>query len=321
MSNRDKILSYRDLIKKKLIPLINADYVLLDVPNHPNIGDNLIWEGELRFLEHIHYKCIYSANVHNWDENKIKDAKIILFHGGGNWGDLYRECQEHRLYIAEKFKDKRIIIFPQTVWYNNKSILPIDCKIFNNHADIHICLRDQMSMDILSNYVDAKKLYLLPDMAFFVDVEAMPMRKVRNDCILFMLRTDSEIDDITFKLESDFDVKDWPTFSNNKYILLLYSYFEYFKVVVSKRLQKCKFLNVFVSPIYGLNRKNNRERYIYKGINFFSNYEIIYTTRLHGLILGILMDKKVIIVDNKYNKCKNYYDTWLREFDNIELMS
>ena len=33
------------------------------------------------------------------------------------------------------------------------------------------------------------------------------------------------------------------------------------------------------------------------------------------------MDKKVIIVDNKYNKCKNYYDTWLREFDNIELMS
>ena len=222
MSNRDKILSYRDLIKKKLIPLINADYVLLDVPNHPNIGDNLIWEGELRFLENIHYKCIYSANVHNWDENKIKDAKIILFHGGGNWGDLYRECQEHRLYIAEKFKDKRIIIFPQTVWYNNKSILPIDCKIFNNHADIHICLRDQMSMDILSNYVDAKKLYLLPDMAFFVDVEAMPMRKVRNDCILFMLRTDSEIDDITFKLESDFDVKDWPTFSNNKYILLLY---------------------------------------------------------------------------------------------------
>lgn len=107
MSNRDKILSYRDLIKKKLIPLINADYVLLDVPNHPNIGDNLIWEGELRFLENIHYKCIYSANVHNWDENKIKDAKIILFHGGGNWGDLYRECQEHRLYIAEKFKDKQ----------------------------------------------------------------------------------------------------------------------------------------------------------------------------------------------------------------------
>jgi len=54
MSNRDKILSYRDLIKKKLIPLINADYVLLDVPNHRNIGDNLIWEGELRFLENIH---------------------------------------------------------------------------------------------------------------------------------------------------------------------------------------------------------------------------------------------------------------------------
>ena len=60
MSNRDKILSYRDLIKKKLIPLINADYVLLDVPNHPNIGDNLIWEGELRFLEKV---TIYNLTV------------------------------------------------------------------------------------------------------------------------------------------------------------------------------------------------------------------------------------------------------------------
>ena len=52
MSNRDKILSYRDLIKKKLIPLINADYVLLDVPNHPNIGDIL------NHLKNIHLNIL-----------------------------------------------------------------------------------------------------------------------------------------------------------------------------------------------------------------------------------------------------------------------
>ena len=99
MSNRDKILSYRDLIKKKLIPLINADYVLLDVPNHPNIGDNLIWEGELRFLENIHYKCIYSANVHNWDENKIKDAKIIMEE---EIGEICIESVKSIVYILQR---------------------------------------------------------------------------------------------------------------------------------------------------------------------------------------------------------------------------
>lgn len=320
MSNHQKILGHRDLIKKELTPLIDADYVLLDVPNHPNIGDNLIWEGELQFLKSIPYKCIYSANVHNWEENKIKDAKIIIFHGGGNWGDLYRECQEHRLYITEKFKDKRIIVFPQTVWYKDKTLLPHDCEIFNSHKDIHICVRDQASLDLLANNLDEKKLHLLPDMAFFVDINPQDMTSLKSNKVLFLLRTDFEVANITLKLESNFVVKDWPTFSNNKYISFILSQINCCKILVSKKLQKNSFLKVFISPIYGLNRRNNRERYIHKGIKLFSNYDTIYTTRLHGLILGILMNKKMIIVDNKFNKCKNYYETWLRGFTNIELI-
>ena len=41
--------------------------------------------------------------------------------------------------------------------------------------------------------------------------------------------------------------------------------------------------------------------YINVGVQLFSQYHTIYTTRLHGLILGLIMGKKVIIVDNKYN--------------------
>ena len=61
---KEFINNQRDLIVRTLKPLINSDYALLDVPNHPNIGDNLIWAGELAFLkEHIGYKCKSSANV------------------------------------------------------------------------------------------------------------------------------------------------------------------------------------------------------------------------------------------------------------------
>lgn len=85
--NNEKIQNLRRIISEALTPLIVGDYVLLDVPNHCNIGDNLIWEGELQYLkQQIPYKCLYSANVENWEESKIKDADIILFHGGGNWG-------------------------------------------------------------------------------------------------------------------------------------------------------------------------------------------------------------------------------------------
>lgn len=318
MNNCARIEAYKELIKAELLPLIDSDYVLLDVPNHGNIGDNLIWEGELEFLKNIPYECIYSANVHNWDEAKIQDAKIILFHGGGNWGDLYRECQEHRLYITEKYKDKRIIVFPQTVWYNDMSLLVPDCNVFNKHRDIHICVRDQKSMELLSGKIDKDKLHLLPDMAFFINIDKI---SVDTNKVLFLLRTDTEIDKPSYEIDQEFDVKDWPTFSNNKYLSYLQTLLLYIKTKLSKRMQRVKFLSKFVDPIYGLNRRGGRERYVAKGIRFFSNYDTIYTTRLHGLILGVLMGKKMIIVDNKYNKCKNFYDTWLHDFSDIEVLS
>ena len=75
----------------------------------------------------------------------------------------------------------------------------------------------------------------------------------------------------------------------------------------------------FVDPAYGINNRNNRKRYVRQGIRFFEPYETIYTTRLHGLILGILLGKQMVIVDNKYNKCSNFFNTWLTDFENISV--
>ncbi len=76
-------------------------------------------------------------------------------------------------------------------------------------------------------------------------------------------------------------------------------------------------LKKLVDPVYGLYNRDNRARYINMGIDFFDQYDEITTTRLHGLILGVLMGKNVVIYDNKYNKCSNFYDTWLKDFDLI----
>lgn len=48
MNNRN-IEKLQEIIIRNLVPKINEDYALLDIPNHCNIGDNLIWEGELNF--------------------------------------------------------------------------------------------------------------------------------------------------------------------------------------------------------------------------------------------------------------------------------
>ena len=54
--NKDRINKLKLLIEKELTPLIDGDYALIDVPNYRNIGDNLIWKGELDFLNTIPFK-------------------------------------------------------------------------------------------------------------------------------------------------------------------------------------------------------------------------------------------------------------------------
>lgn len=314
--NEDKIKNLQELIINTLVPLIDDDYALLDVPNHYNIGDNLIWEGEVNFLkQHVPHKCLYEANVINWEEDCIIDSNIILFHGGGNWGDLYRECQEMRNYVVSKYKNKKIIIFPQTVWYNNKSLLKSDCLIFENHPNIVICVRDQLSFDTLATYISKDKLRLIPDMAFFVKVPSLK----HGNKQLFMVRSDSEIDHNTIRTIQGCDVRDWPSFSNIKYIEGLHIRLMKIRNEISRLLQKHSITKHLVDPAYGINFRNRRFYYVNKGINFFASYKTIYTTRLHGLILGILMGKKMFIVDNKYNKCSNFYNTWLKDFENISM--
>lgn len=53
----------RSIIYRELLPLIDNDYVLYDIPLHNNIGDLLIWEGELSFLKDVPYKMIDSCSI------------------------------------------------------------------------------------------------------------------------------------------------------------------------------------------------------------------------------------------------------------------
>lgn len=46
-------------------------------------------------------------------------------------------------------------------------------------------------------------------------------------------------------------------------------------------------------------------------------YSIVYTTRLHVLILSALLEKKIFLIDNTTGKLNSFYNTWLKDLDNI----
>lgn len=53
MDARTKILQLKDNITQSLRPLIREKCILLDSPYYHNIGDVLIWKGEMSFCQNI----------------------------------------------------------------------------------------------------------------------------------------------------------------------------------------------------------------------------------------------------------------------------
>lgn len=323
MKNNKQINKLKQIITNTLTPLIQSDFALLDVSDYNNIGDNLIWKGQLDFFKTLKINCIYQHSL--WyliDENKMNQVGTLLFQGGGNFGDIYKRSQNYRLNLIEKHTNKRIIILPQSVYYNDLNNLEKDAEILNKHPDLHILVRDRESFELLNKHLTCK-IYLVPDMAFFLNrdfLKSLTKENRKNSKNgLFMKRKDSELAlsqvDADF---SDFDIMDWPTFNYGKTKRGLIYRRERYNHIISNKLIKLGLGNL-VDSRFGVKPYNQMNRYTKMGVRFMDEYEKIYTTRLHGLILAILLEKEVHIIDNKLKKLSRFYNQWLSDFDDVYL--
>lgn len=321
--NIERLQKLKQLIYDSLDPLIDNNYCLLDIPDHPNIGDQLIYEGELDYLKRLNHKMLYVSNDKYEDFKKIPGNSIILLHGGGNFGDLWRGHQEFRIKVISNFNANKIIIFPQTVFYKNTEILLRDAKIFNQHHDLTICARDNFSYDLLKKHFVNNKILLLPDMAFCLDLSKYTSN-VKTNKALIIIRKDKEVNK-NFDLNNikksiterrKIEVKDWPTMENTEIKFKMLSLINYLNRNISKKILNSSLFRPLLDSRYGLLRGNLSKWYMMEGVKYINKYEEIYTTRLHGYILSILLNKKVHIIDNSYGKNSNFYRTWMTDFEN-----
>ena len=91
--------------------------------------------GEQKLLEELgckvtmaigdrHYRDIYNNTI-----TKMSSDAVILIHGGGNFGDLYRWNGQQYLKLVSTMNDDKIILFPQTIYYNDLNLTISDSKI------------------------------------------------------------------------------------------------------------------------------------------------------------------------------------------------
>lgn len=316
-SHLDIIKSNQLVLKQHLTNLLKKgdQYILLDFPDHSNVGDNAIWLGELMLLKEVTGNLPkYICTISNVDFKAIADIPedfTILIHGGGNFGDIWPQHQQFRETVIKSFRNKKIIQLPQSIKFNNLKNIQASKVIFNNHNNLHLLVRDQQSYEFAKESYECNVL-LSPDCAFGLG----PLKRIgmpKYD-LLMLMRTDDEKKVVDMDMAGTNDqgltsrqidwLKEDTFFMQKAYLLAAYYY-------LTNRFGKSKRL-----CFYNAKAKIRLNR----GVKLLSQGKVVLTDRLHAHIICILLDIPNIVLDNNYGKISGYITQWTQDYQNSKLL-
>lgn len=306
---------------------------LLDYPDYLNIGDRLIGLGAILYLTEVQQTEIqYIASVTDFSAEILakKAGKAPIFlNGGGNLGDLWPTFQRFREQIISQYKDRPIVILPQSIYFANEENLKEAAEVFNGHPDLTLFVRDRYSYEIACQHFSNCQVILAPDMAFqLVELKNSCLKNNHQKSILYHCREDRELNRNNLDLSKEFAnlvVEDWVSY---KWLLgvrkpwlvqkLLQGYREGWQrglATPKEYLSRQKWLSSHpykskLERIYQPERHHLSLSSIHSGIYQFQQHRLIITNRLHGHILCILLGMPHIFLPNSYHKNEQFYQTW-----------
>ncbi len=280
-----------------------SDVALLDFPGYPNVGDSAIWLGERRWLREAGVHVRYTADMHTFTPTLLRSrlpGGAILLQGGGNFGDLWAAPQRFREQVISTFRDRRIIVLPQTIWFQQRSEMDRARRIFDAHPDLTLLLRDQPSLELARAYFQCRSL-LCPDMAFALG----PLRRAGapESGVLRVLRTDVE----RAGNRSDPDVPQGPTADWIDHSDRLT---DRLPRALRSALSDRPTTYPLTWRLIGLLGEFHAHMRLRHGIQLLSRAETVVTDRLHGHILCLLLGIPHFLMDNSYGKIGAFHRTW-----------
>jgi len=343
-------MSNRQLIKEKLHQSLagiqhHKQCALLDYPDYLNLGDHLIWLGSVLYLTEVNQtKIAYAASVKQFSDQEMEE-KIgqapILFSGGGNLGDLWRECQVFREKIIAQYPDRPIVILPQTIYFKNPENLKKTAQIFNAHPDLTIFVRDHRSYEIATLSFDHCKIVLAPDMALqMLDSLGISDHQQSRNSILYLCRDDRELNpsftaDELQKRLSNLVVEDWRSYPwvlgvektqlLRNIATLIREGWQRGLATPQEWLSRQQWLasHPYTRQFQKLDYAHLHSRswnFIHSAIYQLLPHQLVITNRLHGHILSILLNKPNLFLPNAYHKNESFYETWTSELDFCRLI-
>lgn len=282
--------------KKKIYIFLAADY--------GNLGDIAITYAQKNFIKsHVNSNCeiIEVPLSCTYEEIKIikkviKRDDIVTIIGGGNMGDRYDWIEEARRTVIKKFKNNKIISFPQTFEFNDDNIgkesLRRTRKVYYKHKDITLFAREEMSYKKMKETLKNKNIYLVPDIVISLKNKLNIIENNRKNKIGVCLRNDNE-KSLSFEQQKE----------------------------VLKFIEK-EDLEYFDTHI-GDENLIYSERYdkLIEFLQGMSKMKLVITDRLHGMIFCYLTNTPCLVIDNSNHKISATYNTWLKRCNYIKTFS
>jgi pyruvyl transferase EpsI len=272
---------------------------ILATPKHGNLGDQAIALAEYEFLKDIKkdVKIIEIEGDFLRRKRYVKLYKLligkkdILIHGGGFIGTLWMEEEIGLRNIVSLFRKNKIIIFPQTIYYENsnsgKNTLEKSLSIFEKHKDLTICVREKYSYEEYKEIFRKNNLIQVPDMVTYLP----PLNYIeKKSGVLLCMRNDREkavdnsiIEELKRYISSYYDNED----------------IKYTDTVIDE----------FISI-------KDRKEEVYSKIKEFSRAKLIVTDRLHGMVFAAIAQTPCIVFGNCNNKVRGIYN-WIKNNEYI----
>jgi pyruvyl transferase EpsO len=295
------LAAHTDLLSSSIPPGARIGYI--DYPMHINVGDLLIFLGAMDFFScnknDIHTSfCLYDASPRAF--GSLEDVDVIVCHGGGNFGDIYPRHQKLREDIVKTFPHKPIVVMPQSFHFGSKAAMEESASVFRRHQNVTMYVRDQPSHLVARRYF-SDQVHLSPDMAHRLYDWLAPVRGATTVGIsgpLRLMRRDVEAAATQDQQARGMDWRD---------IMRLTEKFS----IGRHRLRAQMNGRAQLSSPKNVHDYHATVRQVVDKIA----KRVIYnnpwvTSRLHGAIFGLLLDRKVEMIDNSYGKNSRYFSQW-----------
>lgn len=224
----------------------------------------------------------------------VNNDDLIFIHSGGNLGDRGIWSETGRRNIIENFPNNKIVVLPQTIYFSDTETgnkeKEVSKEIYNKHKSLTVIGRDYESLELAKELFPNAKPFAIPDFVLSLKKEeysldhSSPSKKA-----LFCLRDDSES---------------------------IFSQEEKDKFPGSVGLEPYDFFDTTLPHSLELDQRNE---YVQKTLNLFSDFEVVITDRFHGVIFATILNKPIVVLPTVDHKLTSAIE-WFNNMPQIKLL-